>query len=406
MNNANLNTPARTRNRRLAVACIVAALVSVGFLGRSWRQGARPGPQHEARGLDDVQQGHLAQAVREWQQGVKEDPTYPGCHERLGDVARQLGRMGQAEAAYQKASRLDPKNVPLLLKLEDVAERQEDTLLADAAAHQAMLLAPNNAEAAGRYGTLEAQQRRYPTALDALRRAHALEPDNARYLVQLAVTEMDIEDMRAAEQDLAPYAQAHPQDALACYLMGVIQTQKARTPENIAQAFRYARLAQAGMANDARIYNLLGELYLKTGRPVDALHIYQAGLHVAPNDEGILHGLVQGFTQVHDAVAVQYIAKLLQTAQARHNQIDHLKHVLGFNHADIPACLELGRLEESEGNPAQAQNYYVSAVNQAPNNPLTRSALAAFMRRTGRPDMARQALRPDFIPPALPISRQ
>ena len=382
--------------------CLLAGLAALIFLGWSWRQSVRSGPRHEARGLDDVGQGQLAQAVQEWQIGVKEDPTYPGCHERLGDVARQLGHGDQAESAYQAASRLDPKNVPLLLKVADAAQAQGDTLLADDAARRATTLAPDNADAAGQYGILEAQLRHYQAALDALRRAHALKPEEARYTVKLAVTEMDLGDMNAAEQVLTAHVQAHPEDAHACYFMASILNQKPRTPENLAQTLRYARLALAGMQGDARIYNLLGQLYLETGRPVEALHTYQMGLHSAPNDEGILNGLVQGFTQVHDTVAVQYLAGQLQIVHARHDRIEHLKNVLGFNHADISACLEMGRLEEAEGNPVLAQNYYVSAVSQAPNDPRTRPALAAFMRRTGRPDLARQALRPDFIPPPMP----
>ena len=257
-------------------------MAALAFAGWSWRQSARPGPRHETRGLDDVGQGHLAQAVQEWQLGVKEDPTYPGCHERLGDVARQLGRLDEAEAAYQEASRLDPKNVPLLLKLADVAEKQKDTLLADASARRAMLLDPGNAEAAGRYGALEAQQSRYPTALSALRRAHVLQPDNGPVVVKLAATEMDTEDMAAAEKDLSAYAQTHPGDAEACYLMAVLFNQKPRTPENVAQALKYAQAARAGMAGDVRVYNLLGQLSLAQGRPQDALTAYQAGLHADP----------------------------------------------------------------------------------------------------------------------------
>ena len=78
--------------------------------------------------------------------------------------------------------------------------------------------------------------------------------------------------------------------------------------------------------------------------------------------------------------------------------MEHLQVVISMKPGDTASGLELARLEEEEGQYRAAQQQFEKLVRQAPGDPRTHPALAAFLRRMGRPDLAAQAERPDFVP--------
>jgi Flp pilus assembly protein TadD len=88
----------------------------------------------------------------------------------------------------------------------------------------------------------------------------------------------------------------------------------------------------------------------------------------------------------------------LERVLARHDRIAHLTHVMGFDHHDTADGLELARLVEEDGRFSQARAYYEQLVRQAPQDARTRRALSGFYRRMGRPEKARLALEPQFVP--------
>lgn len=204
---------------------------------------------------------------------------------------------------YSQAAQKSPAPGPFYIKQARMEQESGDLTAALNAARQGAALLPQDPDALTLYGTLAAKRQKFAEALSALRSAHALKPDDPVPLLTLVTTEMDMSNMQDAERDLTPYLQTHPQDALACYLMAVIFNQKQRTPANRAQTLRYAQRALAGMPQDAHVYTLLGQLYLEMNRPAEALRTYQAGIRVAPNNAGILRGLVDGFTRVKDTAA-------------------------------------------------------------------------------------------------------
>lgn len=378
----------------ILLAGAVAALSLIGF----WREQSRPGTRHYLRGMEYLTAHYPLQAEREWLAGIREDPGEYHCYEQLGDYYSEVLQPQKAVDYYAGAVKRAPGNGSLFLRLAAAERKVGRRDEAVAAARRAAALLPDDADATGLYGLLLAESRNRPAALAALRRAHALKPDDRRYCIAMINGELDTLDFAAAERDLQPWLRAHPQDAEASYMMAVIYNQKPRTPGNLQTAIGHARRALAGMPRDTRVHTLLGQLYLDADQPREALRVYGAGRRAAPNDEGILRGLMDCYRRLGKSAEVGETSAALQRVLARHDRIAHLTHVMGFNHHDTTAGLELARLVEEDGRLSQAKAYYEQLVRQAPQDMRARRALSGFYRRMGRPDKARLALERQFIP--------
>lgn len=390
--------PPRPARRLLIALCVTALIAALGYGGWSWRQHTRPGMTHYMRGMSNAAGRHFHEAEREWQTGVREDPTFPGCYERLGDLYQEVHNYPKAITNYTAAIKLRPNDGSLYKRLAGAYREQGNDRAALPAAKRAYELLPQDAAAAGAYGDLAQRRNDRRTALAALQRAHQLDPSNSRYLVGLASVEMDLLLMQAAEQDLNTELRNNPNNSLACYFMAVVYNRKPHTPENLHTALAYAERSASSTAPPPVVFPLLARLYLSSNRPADALRTCQYVLQRAPNNMNVLSELVGCYTRLgRPEIAAKLSLRVSEVAQ-RQDRIGHLQEVMAFNHSNVSAGLELARLEEQEGDTKMALTYYVTMVRQAPNDPRTRPALAAFLRRTGHPEMANQAGQPDFVP--------
>jgi tetratricopeptide (TPR) repeat protein len=385
-------------HRAIAAFCLLAVLGAGSYLAWFWRESSRPGMQRYLRGMELLSARYPKEAEQEWLRGITEDPTEYHCWEQLGDYYTTLRQFEQAVDCYSTACRLAPRNGSLLQRLSTVERKLGRRDRALAAARRAAELLPTDADAVGAYGILLHESRNRPAALQALRRAHRLRPDDRRYFLAMVNAAMDSLDFPAAERDLAPYLRRHPKDADACYAMAVIYNQKPRTPENLQTATDFAERALAGMPHDVRAYTLLGQLYLDADRTEDALRVYTAGRSEAPNAEGVFRGLMECYSRLNRTVELIAVTAEFEKVLARRDRIAHLTHVMGFDHKNTKAGLELARLVEEDGRIPQARAYYEQLVRQSPKEPRTRRALSGFYARLGWKEHARRALRPSFQP--------
>lgn len=394
-----------TRRRRrtlLLGVCLAGLLVGAAYGIWSWHQFTRPGQSFYRRGMDALAAKRFQEAEQQWQNGVRADPTFPDCYERLGDLYQQIRDYPQAVVNYEQAAKLRPQDGSLLKRLAVAQLETGDDRAAFVTAKRAYELLPEDAQVAGNYGDLAQRRGHREDAIAALRKAHQLDPTNNRYLLSLVNVEMDLDLMPAAEQDLTPYAQAHPDDAWASYLMAVLYNEKPRTPENLRQAISYATRS-ASINNAPRpAFTLLAQLYLNSGQFADAERACQAGMQRNPNDTELMAQFVRCESLLGRSQVAAKTASELHMLQTRHDRIDylgrHLKMLTVFHSSDVPLGLELAKLEEEDGKLKEARTYYVTLVHLAPNDPRTRTALAGFLRREGRPDLAQQALNPKFVP--------
>jgi tetratricopeptide (TPR) repeat protein len=386
------------RAHLIAGLLILAGSAAAIFLVVFWRETGRPGMRHYLRGMELMTARYPLEARREWLRGIQEDPTEYYCYEQLGDYLTAVGQLSEAVECYALACHLAPNNGSLFARLAIAERRQGRRQQALTAAGRAAELLPEDADAAGEYGLLLAESRNRPAALAMLRRANRLRPGDRRYFLAMVNTELDSLEFAAAERDLTPFLHAHPQDAEANYLMAVVCNQKPRTPANLRSAIAFGERALAGIRDDARACVLLGQLYLDADRPRDALRVYTDGRRSAPGAEGILRGLGECYARLGRHAEAATVNAEFEKVVERRDRIAHLTHVMGFDHHDTSAGLELAHLVEADGRLLQARAYYEQLVRQAPNDPRTRRALAGFYKRIGEPDHAHQALKSAFTP--------
>jgi len=380
------------------MASVLALLLACGSLLGFWRGSSRPGMRRYLSGMELLSAGRPADAEREWRRGAREDPGDWHCYERLGEYYSALLRYEEAADCYSRAAARSSQDGTLFLRLAAVERKLGHRDQAREAARRAAALRPEDADALGLYGILLAESRKRPAALAMLRRAHSLRPRDRQYFMAMVSTELDSLEFAGVERDLAPYLRAHPDDAEACYMMAVVTNQKPRTPENLKADIAVAERALAGMPRDARAHTLLGQLYLDADRPRDALKVYMAGLKVAPYAEGVLRGLMDCYRRLGEPAQVGAVSRAYERVLARHDRISHLTHVMGFDHQNTSAGLELARLVEEDGRLTQARAYYEQLVRQAPQDSRTRQALSDFYLRMKQPELARRALQLSFVP--------
>lgn len=382
----------------LIFACLIIIAVATGYSFWFWHQQSRPGRMYELKGADAAAAGHFHAAEREWKAGIQHDPSYAGCYQRLGDLYLAVHDYADAVTYYQQAVHIRPNDGLLFKNLATAQMSEGDNNGALPNAKRAYDLLPYNADAASTYGFLADDNSQPGNAYQALERAHTLSPDNWHVVLKLASVEMDLMNMGQAEQDLAIYLKKYPNDALACYLMAVIYNQKPRTAANVRTAAAYAeRSLDTGEAPD-NLYPLLAQLELSMGKVATAQTVCLAGLKHQPNNQSLLSILINCDTRQGQIQQAAQLSTQLQTLTLRENQIDHLKHVMGFDPANISAGLQLALLEQQVSNLSDAEKDYVLLIRQAPQNIAVRRAAAAFLRRTGRPHLARQIMNMHFVP--------
>lgn len=322
----------------------------------------------------------------------------------LGDFYAEAQKWPDAVRNYGTAAKLLPDDGPAWLKLARAEQSVGDTKAALDAARRAARLRPQDADAQSLDGHLESDLNKASdlydksTGLAAMRRANALRPNDSAIVRELAQQEINVRDFASAERDLAPFAQAHPQDAEAAYLMAVIALAKPPSPANLQTGLHYAQIAAGAEPTDPDCQSVLGQLYLNARQPDRALPVYQAAVRANPTSEKILFGLVTACTRLGNPKAAAAWSTVFHQMALRHNDLRHLVLLLKATPNDLAARLRYAALltDDAQFRPAQVQ--YERCVREHPRDPRTHPALAAFFKHLGFPDEARKAARPDYVP--------
>jgi len=379
--------PARRRRLLPTALGLLILAAALGYGGWSWHEYERPGRVHERRGVEDAAAGRFHEAERQWRQGVREDPTFPGCYEHLGDLYQQVRDYPDAAADFQAAARLNPRDGTLFQRLAIAELAQEDERDAFPAAKRAYELLPDSADAAGTYGLLAARAADGPAAIAALQRAHRLAPTVRPYWAKLLSVEADTQQWPTLERDAAAYLRAYPGDPWASYLMAVAYHHEPHTPANLRAAIGYAEQSVSRANAPMQAYPLLGQLYLDAGRRQDALRACRTALRLAPDNQEVLYELIGCFSRLDQPQMAARVSALLKPLARRRDRIVYLQQVMRQNPTDVASGLELAGLEEQDGNLQMARQYYTALARIAPHDPRPRAALAAFLRRMGRGDL-------------------
>ncbi len=346
-------------------------------------------------GLDYLAARNPAAAEQEWLQGTREDAGFLDCYLQLGDLYVQQQRRADAARAYEAAARLAPQDGTIFLRLSQVQQALGGAAAGEAASRRAAQLSPNDPDAQGLHGLLAARLRRDAEAFAALQRAHSLRPSDREYLLGFVWAAIKQGKLPLAEQSMAPYLKAHPDDVWANHAMMVILASKPRTPGALQTALKHAQRVYAMLPGEEDVITTLGKLYLEANRPADAAKIYRSGLRARPQAEALLSGLAACYARLGQPRKAEAVAALLRPVAVRSQLKRHLTIRLQFNPRDNATRLKLARLAEEAGDAREAIELYTRAVRQAPHDMSVRRAFAACLERLNQPERARRILRPN-----------
>ena len=161
----------------------------------------------------------LQDNVDAWQAFLKNQPPSVENQLQLARLLEHSGHPAAALAAVQQATQLEPKNLQAALAWIDLLDRQGQTERARQLLGQLLELHPDSSRlqhALGRW-LLVHDQTEY--ALLALAKAVELEQDNVGYRYDLAVALHDLQELEAAQKQLAEILQRQPANRRARVLL-------------------------------------------------------------------------------------------------------------------------------------------------------------------------------------------
>ena len=219
--------------------------------------------------------GHEAQAVWNYAQAHREDPTNPTPRARIGfvEVSRDPQR---AEALFAEIVRDHPDSAEAHAGLGLARFAQDRLEPAREALERAVELDPDSASALYWLAVVYDLLDRPEHARELAERAHALSPKDARIVNNLGVSYLVAGEFEKAEQAFRAAILLDPADAALHNNLGLAVGRQGRYAEALAQ-FRLAGTEQAAENN-------LGYLYYLNGDHAQAIAHFERSLELGGGD--------------------------------------------------------------------------------------------------------------------------
>jgi len=200
---------------------------------------------HNRMGTELLKTGKLADAVTEFKEALKADPTYAGAYNNLGVTYERLGE-GDAQAQFERAIQLRSDFAHAHFNLARILMNKGHVERAVAELQRTIQIDPNHLDALNMLGMALGGQGKFTEAQSHLERAVRLDPDQVDALNMLG--------MVLGRQGKFAEAQSHLERAV-------------RLDPNHAEAF-----------------NNLGAAYAGQGRLREALAQFEAALRIDPGN--------------------------------------------------------------------------------------------------------------------------
>jgi serine/threonine-protein kinase len=386
-----------------------------------------------------ARKGQLDKAEAAARRAIELQPRLAMAHVNLAHALNEQKKFAQAEAASREAIKLAPDFDRAHGNLGEALFKQGRFADAIVACREAVRLNPNYGESWGNLGASYLSRKETDKALKALRKAievfHAVqapprdlaagytnlgsalsmkgEPDEAidayreaiRILPDFAPAHYGLGRVLSEEQRLdeavAAYQQAlklQPDFAEARWNLGIVQTlQRFLTsfggkPD---PALLAAQKAVQDNSKDALARLQLGNAFLRTGSPQEAIGAFRAAVRLQPrlnlpylhlalaykNNRDLPRAIVtlrRGVTAEPDADAYTVLGSLLREARNAAGAIEALEKAIRLNPKHGPAYAELGAVYLDKGDPIKAIPLFKQAVQINPNDGdlLTRLGIA------------------------------
>ncbi|TEU17049.1 MAG: tetratricopeptide repeat protein [Anaerolineales bacterium] len=237
--------------------------------------------QHNRTGNSLENEGKLEEAIREYQEALKLDPTNAAYHANLGDVYHQLQRLGDAEEQYEKAVTHALENDSYRYRLAGVYYDQGKFDLAIEEYEAAVAINDENPVYRSGLGDAYRQKGSLDKAAGAYEQAIELDKSNASYHARLA----DIYQRQGnLENAVTKYNEAiRLDDENPAYHYGLAQVYHVQDKPQEAIPFYQAAIERNPDYGDA--YCGLGLAYQESNQRQDAIEALRQCLEVSQDEE-------------------------------------------------------------------------------------------------------------------------
>lgn len=256
---------------------------------------------HNNLGTALAKNGHLDEAISEFQKALMINSNNPEIYYNLGIAFAQKGQLDQAALEYQNAVAINPNYMAAYCDLGNALLQKGHADEAVQEFQKALAINPGYALAHYDLGNVLAQKGQINEAIQEFQKAVAINPNYSQAhnnLGNLLLQKGQVDDaIREYKKTLA----FSPNDAETYYNLGVALAQNGQEDE----AFLEYQKALAINPHYAMAYCNLGNLLLRKGRVDDAIGQFQKALIVQP-----------GFVAAYDSL--QHIAWVMATSPDSH----------------------------------------------------------------------------------------
>jgi len=234
---------------------------------------------HNWLGLALYSQGRFAEAIPEFEEAARLNPSFAEIYASLGRALADEGQIDEAIAACQKALTIRPGNIAAQNDLCDFLLRSRRWEEAMVQCRLAVKLAPDNATALYNLGNALALKGQYAEAVTYFRRALQIQPADAMALTALGSILLHLGQGDAAILQFREALKLQPDNAGIHNNLGGALLSQGQTEAAVAEFQAAARLAP----NRFEPRRNLGHALMKQGRIDEAIQALRAALELAPD---------------------------------------------------------------------------------------------------------------------------
>ena len=235
--------------------------------------------------LDEL--NHPADAAQHFQKAVQQQPQSPAAHINLGKHAARVGDLAQATQEFEAAIRISPHDPSGHTNLGLVLMSRGKTSNALAEFQKAAEAAPRDASTWLNLFKCQLQLKQFPSARATAGRILSLASPSAELLDQLGAMQAQAGDYSGAIENLDRSLVLDPHAYETRYNLGLAFYHAGNLPKAITtlEALQKER-------ENAELANLLGEVYEKDKKYLEAVRAFQKAAEMALSNEGYRFDLV------------------------------------------------------------------------------------------------------------------
>lgn len=316
------------------VALVAALVAAMAFAGCRHDPEARK--QHfMERGDSYLQDGRYGEAVIEYKNAVREDPSYGDGYYRLGLALLRQGQWAQATQSLSRSLLFTPDNLDARLRLGDVLVAAGQFDDAKTQADEVLKRDPQNASVHLLLGQIQLQQKHFKDAGEEFRQASQRAPQDPVPYGSLALAELLSGDFQAAEKSFQQASELNPKDPQ--YTINWANFYRSRRqPDRAEQVLRRATAENPGAIE---LPLAIADLYVYQGRAGDAKRLLGETERNSRDYPDAARKVADFYTQHNDSASA--LERYLRLAQKNASDEALVESIVECN-------LQLGRWSDAE----------------------------------------------------------